>query len=143
QTRDLHGLPDELGVILELAALLHDIGEVVHTRGHHKHSEYLIRWGRIPGLEGEQREMVALLARVHRKAASDAKKLISESNLPKERRSQVRKLAGFLRLADGMDSGHRERIERVVVSRVGDKMVLDLVSHDGPSRDDAGLLRKA
>jgi exopolyphosphatase/guanosine-5'-triphosphate,3'-diphosphate pyrophosphatase len=143
QTRDLHGLPDELGVILELAALLHDIGEVVHTRGHHKHSEYLIRWGRIPGLEGEQREMVALLARVHRKATGDAKKLIAESSLPKERRAQLRKLAGYLRLADGMDSGHRERIERVVVSRVGEKMVLDLVARDANTRDDAELLRKA
>jgi len=143
QTRDVHQLPDELGVVLELAALLHDVGEVVNTRGHHKHSEYLIRWGRLPGLEGERREMVALLARVHRKSAGDARKMISELPLPKEQRTQLRKLAGILRLADGLDSGHRQRVETAVVSRVGDALVLDLTTRDGASRDDGLLLRKA
>ena len=51
QLRDVHGVPDDRGVLLEVAALLHDVGEVVNQRGHHKHSEYMIRWGRIPGLD--------------------------------------------------------------------------------------------
>ncbi|HUQ01485.1 MAG TPA: HD domain-containing protein [Kofleriaceae bacterium] len=143
QLRDVHGLPDELGVLLEVAALLHDVGEVVHKRGHHKHSEYMIRWGRIPGLDGEARELVALLARSHRKSISDVKKVLSEADLPKERRAQLRKLAALLRLADALDSGHRQRIENLVVSRAGDAIVLDLVTRDGPSPDDGALLRKA
>jgi exopolyphosphatase/guanosine-5'-triphosphate,3'-diphosphate pyrophosphatase len=143
QLRDVHQLPEELGVLLEVGALLHDVGEVVHTRGHHKHSEYMIRWGRIPGLDGENRELVALLARSHRKAISDVRKVIAEADLPKERRAQLRKLAALLRLADALDSGHRQRIENLVVSRVGDASVLDLVTRDGPTPDDATLLRKA
>src|SRR5262249_14991249 len=67
QLRDVHGVPDDLGVVLEVAALLHDVGEVVNVRGHHKHSEYMIRWARIPGLDEPAREMIALLARTHRK----------------------------------------------------------------------------
>jgi len=57
QLRDVHGVPDDKGVLLEVAALLHDVGEVVNPRGHHKHSEYMIRWARLPGLavEGEPR----------------------------------------------------------------------------------------
>ncbi len=143
QLRDVHQLPDDLGVLLEVAALLHDVGEVVHTRGHHKHSEYMIRWGRIPGLDGEAREMVALMVRCHRKAVSDVRKFIAEADLPKDRRSQVRKLTALLRLADGLDSGHRQRIENLVVSRAGQSIVLDLVTRDGPTIDDATLLRKA
>jgi exopolyphosphatase/guanosine-5'-triphosphate,3'-diphosphate pyrophosphatase len=143
QLRDVHQLPDELGVLLEVAALLHDVGEVVHTRGHHKHSEYMIRWGRIPGLDGEAREMVALLARSHRKQVSDVRKVIAEADLPKERRLQLRKLAALLRLADALDSGHRQRVENLVVSRAGDAIVLDLVTRDGPTPDDGVLLRKA
>src|SRR6185295_8219417 len=46
QLRDVHGVPDHRGVLLEVAALLHDVGEVVNVRGHHKHSEYMIRWAR-------------------------------------------------------------------------------------------------
>ena len=48
QLRDVHGIPDDRGVLLEVAALLHDVGEVVNVRGHHKHSEYMIRWAPHP-----------------------------------------------------------------------------------------------
>lgn len=143
QLRDVHQLPDECGVLLEVAALLHDVGEVIHTRGHHKHSEYMIRWGRIPGLDGGARELVALLARGHRKSPSEVRRVIAEADLPKERRAQLRKLTAMLRLADGLDSGHRQRIDQLVASRVGETIVLDLITRDGPTPDDSQLLRKA
>jgi exopolyphosphatase/guanosine-5'-triphosphate,3'-diphosphate pyrophosphatase len=142
QMRDIHQLPDDLLVVLEVAALLHDVGEVVNQRGHHKHSEYIIRHGRIPGLDGARREMVALLARCHRKAAADARKLIAESPLAKDQRAQLRRLTALLRLADGLDSEHRQRVQSVVVTRAGDAIVLDLITRDGPGRDDSQLVRK-
>lgn len=144
QLRDLHQLPDEAGVLLEVAALLHDVGEVVHTRGHHKHSEYMIRWGRIPGLDGAAREIVALLARCHRKAAADAKRLIADAALPKDQRVTVRRLLALLRLADGLDSGHRQRFVDLVASRSGAAVVLDLVTgpHAAGPIDLGELLRK-
>lgn len=143
QLRDVHGVPDDKGVLLEVAALLHDVGEVVNPRGHHKHSEYMIRWARIPGLDDTQRELVALMARTHRKDAARAKEVIAASNLPKELRAQLRRLSGILRIADGLDSDHRSRVEQVIATRMGDAICLDLVVRDGPSRDDARLLRKA
>jgi len=144
QLRDLHQLPEELGVLLEVAALLHDVGEVVHTRGHHKHSEYMIRWGRIPGLDGPAREIVAMLARSHRKPASEARKLIADSAIPKDQRAAVRRLLALLRLADGLDSGHRQRFDGLVASRSGSAVVLDLVTSSAPAGpiDLAELLRK-
>ena len=63
QLKDLHGLPGKLRTVLEVAAILHDIGEIVHRKGHHRHGEYLVMNGRIPGLESPQREMVAALVR--------------------------------------------------------------------------------
>src|SRR5579862_424433 len=144
QLRDVHGIPDDKGVLLEVAALLHDVGEVVNQRGHHKHSEYMIRWGRIPGLDDAGREMVALMARCHRKDATRAKAIINDSPLlSKEQRTNVRKMTALLRIADGLDSEHRSRVEQVVCTRMGEAIVLDLVVRDGPSRDDAQLLRKA
>jgi exopolyphosphatase/guanosine-5'-triphosphate,3'-diphosphate pyrophosphatase len=143
QLRDVHGIPDDRGVLLEVAALLHDVGEVVNTRGHHKHSEYMIRWGRIPGLDDTGREMVALMARCHRTDGARAKEIINSSSLPKEQRAQLRKLTALLRLADSLDSDHRSRVEQVECTRLGDAIVLVLVVRDVPSRDDARLLRKA
>ncbi|MEP6864990.1 MAG: HD domain-containing protein [Deltaproteobacteria bacterium] len=142
QLRDVHGVPDAMGVLLEVAALLHDVGEVVNQRGHHKHSEYMIRWGRIPGLDDTGREMVALMARTHRKDAKRAKELIDASPLSKEQRGIARKLTALLRVADGLDTDHRSRVEQVVCTRMGDAIMLDLVVRDGPTRDDPRLLRK-
>jgi len=143
QLRDVHGVPDDKGVLLEVAALLHDIGEVVNVRGHHKHSEYMIRWGRIPGLDDTGRELVALMARTNRKDAARARQLIGDASLPKDLRAQLRRLSGILRIADSLDYEHRSRVEQVVATRMGEAIVLDLVVRDGPSRDDAKLLRKA
>ncbi len=143
QLRDVHGVPDHRGVLLEVAALLHDVGEVVNQRGHHKHSEYMIRWGRIPGLDDTTREMIALMARCHRKDAGRAKQLINDSPLSKEDRTQLRRMTALLRIADGLDSQHRSRVEQVVCTRMGDAIVLDLVVRDGPAREDGQLLRKA
>jgi exopolyphosphatase/guanosine-5'-triphosphate,3'-diphosphate pyrophosphatase len=143
QLRDVHGIPDDKGVLLEVAALLHDVGEVVNPRGHHKHSEYMIRWARLPGLDDTSREIIALLARTHRKDAPRAKEIIGQSALPKELRAQVRRLSSLLRIADSLDTDHRSRVEQVVCTRMGDTIVLDLVVRDGPARDDARLLRKA
>ena len=143
QLRDVHGVPEDKGVLLEVAALLHDVGEVVNPRGHHKHSEYMIRWARLPGLDDTAREIVALLARTHRKDARLAKQVIAESALPKELRVQVRRMSALLRIADSLDTDHRSRVEQVVCTRMGDAIVLDLVVRDGPARDDARLVRKA
>jgi exopolyphosphatase/guanosine-5'-triphosphate,3'-diphosphate pyrophosphatase len=52
-------------------------------------------------------------------------------------------MSALLRVADSLDSEHRSRVEQVVCTRMGDAIVLDLVVRDGPSRDDAHLLRKA
>jgi len=52
-------------------------------------------------------------------------------------------MAALLRLADGLDSGHRQRIDDLVASRAGQTIVLDLIAKDGPLGDDAQLLRKA
>jgi exopolyphosphatase/guanosine-5'-triphosphate,3'-diphosphate pyrophosphatase len=143
QLRDVHGIADDKGVLLEVAALLHDVGEVVNPRGHHKHSEYMIRWARLPGLDNTSREIVALLARTHRKDSARARQIIGESALPKELRAQVRRLSALLRIADGLDTDHRSRVEQIVCTRMGDTIMLDLVVRDGPARDDAKLLRKA
>jgi exopolyphosphatase/guanosine-5'-triphosphate,3'-diphosphate pyrophosphatase len=128
QLKDVHQLPDQLGPILEVAALLHDIGEVVHRRAHHKHSEYMILNGRIPGLVSPEREMVAAVVRSHRKSPPDARKHVVYAALPEARQEQVRKLCALLRLADTLDADHRQRIVGVKVDVKTKKVVLELES---------------
>ena len=68
QMRELHGLDARARVLLEAAALLHDIGVAVNNDGHHKHSQYLIESSDIVGLADDERRFVALLARYHRRS---------------------------------------------------------------------------
>ena len=145
QLTDVHKLPHDLGVVLEIAALLHDIGTVVNPRSHHKHSEYLIRWGRIPGLVEPYREMIAIMARTHRKSLPDVAKHAGFAALPKARRTQVEYLVAILRVADGLDTAHRQAFEDVFVGRLGDSIALDLVVKNEQIKaliDPNALLRK-
>jgi exopolyphosphatase/guanosine-5'-triphosphate,3'-diphosphate pyrophosphatase len=128
QLSELHGMPAQLASVLEVAALLHDIGEVVHRRAHHKHGEYMILHGRLPGLESPEREMVAAVVRAHRKNAPDARKHAVYAALPEARQEQVRKLCALLRVADALDADHRQGIMSVKADVKNKKVVLQLES---------------
>jgi exopolyphosphatase/guanosine-5'-triphosphate,3'-diphosphate pyrophosphatase len=125
ELKDLHRLPESCGLVLELAALLHDIGEVVHRQSHHKHSEYMILNGRIPGLESPEREMVAAVARAHRKSVPEPRKHSSYAVLPSGKQAEVRKMAALLRIADALDADHRQKIVRLRAEVTGKKVRLE------------------
>jgi exopolyphosphatase/guanosine-5'-triphosphate,3'-diphosphate pyrophosphatase len=99
-------------LLVQAAALLHDIGDYVRYDGHHKHSYYLVMHAEILGLLPEERAVVANIARYHRKSAPD----IDHPNfreLDKVSRGKVRALAAILRLADALDREHRGKVEDV------------------------------
>jgi exopolyphosphatase/guanosine-5'-triphosphate,3'-diphosphate pyrophosphatase len=130
----LHELPDQCHAILLASALLHDVGEVVHRKAHHKHSEYLIMNGRIPGIEGSTRAMVAATARAHRKSMPHKRKHETFGSLESKEQVWVSKMAVLLRLADSLDSSRRGRKIKLKAD-IGNKKVSIEVS-----AKDAGLL---
>ncbi|HKO54603.1 MAG TPA: Ppx/GppA phosphatase family protein [Thermoanaerobaculia bacterium] len=118
QTRDIHGLADEARELLEHAAMLHESGAHISNRGHHKHSYYLIRHAELKGFTEEQLLVVANVARYYRKSPPDA----SHENfleLNDAQRATVEKLAAILRIAEGLDRGHRQRVRDVAVRNGG------------------------
>lgn len=143
QTREVHGLPDDMLVALELAALLHDVGEVVHGRSHHKHGEYLVRHGRIAGLDSPLREIAAALVRGHRKSLPTSPKHETFSELSGDRQRQVMKLLAILRLADALDTDHRQRVTDVVLSRDSGQLTLELSGGKDTPPTASMYLRKA
>jgi predicted phosphodiesterase len=107
--RPLHRLPEEARRRLACAAWLHDLGWVEGARGHHKASQRLILEDRELPLSPEERRRVALVARYHRKALPGPRHP-EYAGLAREARREVRLLSGMLRLADGLDRGHRARV---------------------------------
>jgi exopolyphosphatase/guanosine-5'-triphosphate,3'-diphosphate pyrophosphatase len=133
----------DLRLVLEIAALLHDVGHFVHRKSHHRHGEYLIRNGEIPGLRGWRREMVAALVRYHNSKSEPQIEHAAYAALDSERQRETRVLTSLLRIAEKLESEHAERIAGVDVQIVGHKAIFVIRALDGTRLDLAGLERKS
>ena len=102
QLADTFGLKKRDRVVLETAALLHDTGYYISYHSHHKHSCHLIRHADLFGITPREREMAAVTARYHRKSLPK-KKHDEFQRLTAREQLTVARLAGILRLADGLD----------------------------------------
>ena len=89
--------------LLWAAGILHNCGVYISHSSHHKHSYYLIRHAEFLGYTETDIEIIANLARYHRKSPPK-KKHENYVNLPsKEQRRMVRELSAMLRLAVALD----------------------------------------
>jgi exopolyphosphatase/guanosine-5'-triphosphate,3'-diphosphate pyrophosphatase len=113
QLQPVHHLPAESRVLLESAALLHDVGHTVSNRGHHKHGEYLTLNGDIAGLTGRDRNLVAAAVRYHNRKADPSGNHPAYSALSNPDKRLARRLASILRIAEGLDHSHRQRIAKI------------------------------
>ena len=113
QLQPVHHLPAESRVLLESAALLHDVGHTVSNKGHHKHGEYLTMNGDIAGLNGRDRNLVAAVVRYHNRKAEPSGNHPAYSALNNSDKRLSRRLASILRIAEGLDHSHRQRISSI------------------------------
>jgi exopolyphosphatase/guanosine-5'-triphosphate,3'-diphosphate pyrophosphatase len=88
--------------MLEAAALLHDVGYFISYSGHHKHTYHLVRHADLFGFTPREREIIAHVARYHRKSLPK-KKHEMFARLTSPDQLLVKRLGGILRLADGLD----------------------------------------
>ena len=113
QLQPVHHLPADVRVLLESAALLHDVGHTISNRGHHKHGEYLALNGDIAGLTGRDRNLVAAIVRYHNRKAEPSSNHPAYSALNNSDKRLACRLASILRIAEGLDHSHRQRINKV------------------------------
>jgi exopolyphosphatase/guanosine-5'-triphosphate,3'-diphosphate pyrophosphatase len=109
----LHNWDSEEREFLWVAAILHNCGLHISHSSHHKHSYYLIRNGELLGFTETEIEVIANIARYHRRNAPK-KKHENYSNLPsKKHRQLVNQLSAILRLAVALDRRQIGAIGRV------------------------------
>ncbi|MEH2128083.1 Ppx/GppA phosphatase family protein [Nostoc sp.] len=99
----LHHWGSDERQMLWAAAILHNCGHYISHSSHHKHSYYLIRNGELLGYTETEIEIIANLARYHRKSPPKKKHENYQSLLTKEQRQIVSQLSAILRLAVALD----------------------------------------
>jgi exopolyphosphatase/guanosine-5'-triphosphate,3'-diphosphate pyrophosphatase len=107
--RPLHKLPSESGKLLEAAAYLHNVGHFISDTGHHKHSAYIVTNSDMPGYTDQERMLVALLCRYHRKSLPSARHEPYRS-LAADTKRLISMLTPFLRIAIGLDSTKQQKV---------------------------------
>ncbi|MEZ5261017.1 MAG: hypothetical protein R2755_04410 [Acidimicrobiales bacterium] len=114
QTAVEHRLPESYAELLEAGALLANCGRMIAHDSHHKHSYYLIRnTDQLTGFTSHEIELIAQIARYHRKSAPKARSHPEFAALSTLDQHAVRVMAGLLRIAIGLDRGHEGVVQRV------------------------------
>ena len=123
QLRPIHEMGADLRLLLEIGALLHDVGHFINRKAHHRHGEYLIRY--------------------HNSKSEPQLEHSSYAALDGQRRRQARLLTSLLRIAEKLESEHQQRVTGVDVQIAGRKAIFVIRAIDGTRLDLAGLQRKA
>lgn len=125
QLQDMHRLSDADRRVLLVAAVLHDVGQFISYRKHHKHSLYLIHNSEVPNVSARELELVALVARYHRRAEPKEEHFLY-GGLGEPERLRVRRLSSILRIADALDREHLQRVESVTAVLDDDELVIEV-----------------
>ncbi len=127
----LHRLEKPFRELLEYASLLHNIGAFISISSHHKHSQYIILNGELRGFSPSEIEIMGHVVRYHRKSPP-SEKHTSYSLLKPLHKRAVDVLSGILRLANGLERGHRQNIQSIDVVVRGGAITLRLTTHFEP-----------
>jgi exopolyphosphatase/guanosine-5'-triphosphate,3'-diphosphate pyrophosphatase len=126
----IHQLDATAREYLEAGALLANVGLVVAHSKHHIHAYYVIRNSELAGLTDAEIEVIAQIARYHRKSAPKPSHP-DFAALPPADQELVRALAAILRVAIGLDRSHQARVRHVRTELGPDRIVIHVESADG------------
>jgi exopolyphosphatase/guanosine-5'-triphosphate,3'-diphosphate pyrophosphatase len=120
-----HALNERDRLLLEVAALLHDIGLFISLRGHHRHSLYLLQASEIFGLSRDDMQFVGNIARYHRRGLPQSSH-VAYASLDRDERVRINKLAAMLRLANALDAEHLQKISDLRIQDEDEVWVLSV-----------------
>ncbi|MBF0489217.1 MAG: HD domain-containing protein [Candidatus Omnitrophica bacterium] len=112
--KDILGLTQQDRLYLILAAYFHDLGMFINNRAHHKHSEYIISSSSLFRLTEDEINIIACIARYHRRSAPLKTHLVY-SSLSSNQQILVQKLSALLRIANALDRSHKQKAKRMEI----------------------------
>lgn len=140
QLRKEHELEDRYETLLYVAAALHETGSYINISSMHKHSMYLIMNSTLFGLTGDDLQLVAMVARYHRRSMPKTTHQ-PYASMDRYRRVIVSKLAAILRIAIALDASRSQKIHQIECRRVRNRLILSVPSVDDLSMEQIAVRR--
>ena len=142
-------LQDELSMgqrermLLDVAAILHDIGMFIHGSDHEFHSRYIIAHSEIFGLSKDDVDIVSRVVFLHRGAHNVQQENNFQMPAKRTDRVVVIKLASLLRIADALDRGHAQKINNFTVEIKNDAVIIRCAESHANVLEKIALAEKA
>ena len=137
----IHDLTPADRELLELGALLHDVGEYVSTDGHDRHTAYLIQNGRLRGFRPSEIDVLSCLGRFHKRGTPKAT-FEPFARMKEAKQRRVTQLVALLQVADGLDRSHGGPVRDVHVYANRDVVEVVVEADDDIDLELWGLRRK-
>ena len=129
----LHDFGQPERELLWAASMLHDIGMTIDYDDHHRHSHYLIQNTGLPGFDPRELELIALVARWHRKGEPDVSTL---GDLERKGDSdRLPLLCGVIRLAEQLERSRDRSVASVELEHHKSRVTLRAVTGGNSESD--------
>jgi exopolyphosphatase/guanosine-5'-triphosphate,3'-diphosphate pyrophosphatase len=136
-----HGMNRRDRMMLEVAAMVHEIGMFIRAVDHNLHGQYIINNSEVFGLKREELDLIGNVVRYHRGSVPSYSEIESIA-LQRDERILLLKMAAILRVADALDRGHSQHIKRITVEKRGETIVLHTEGNHDLSLELMGLKEK-
>mgnify|MGYP002626237928 CR=1 FL=1 len=120
-------MPARYREYLEAAALLHDIGYYIDEKGHNKHSMNMIIEYGLEGFTELEEKIIGCICRYHRGGLPDKNEHEVYNTFEKKDRKTVKRLAGILKIADGLARGTTSMIDKVFINFEEDNKIVEFI----------------
>lgn len=141
KTKKFHGLIQRDRLILEISAILHDIGKYVNLNDPGKNGYQLIMSTEIMGLSHREREEVANIVLYNTQELPDTDEL--DTAFWREEYLRIAKLSSILRLANALDRGHKQKLEKCSMTRKGKELIISLETNQDITLEITRFSKKA
>lgn len=123
-----HGLGDRERMLLQVAAILEDIGKAVNIREHDRISYHMIKGLDIVGINEEEKHSIAAIAYYHNDVMPYEDNGVY-NNMDYDERVMVCKLSGILKLANAVYSSHNNKFEDVNVKLLNNQLIVTVSTY--------------
>ncbi len=113
QFKKMHGLSKRERFLLQIAAILHNIGKFFTIKQDGEVAYQLIKSSDLVGLSDQEIELVALLVKYHSSITSDFN--LENSRISDQENLKLIKLSVLLSLANALDTGHKMKVKDLKV----------------------------